>query len=82
MESLKRKDLPAFPIDPNELDDSLYYGLTRRDYFIAAALPGVIISLNRNQLIQAANLEAARGAIRVADAVLAEAEVDEEVPHL
>lgn len=50
----------------------------RRDYFVAAALPGVIVSLNRNQLIQAANLEAARGAIRVADAVIAELEADDE----
>ncbi len=53
-----------------------------RAYFIAAALPGVIQSLGRNQMLLAANKEAARGAIRVADAVIAEIESDEDVSDL
>jgi len=68
---------PAFP--SSIVDDSLHVpGMTLRDYFAAKAMQGMLEMAEYRDLTSE---EYARGAYRVADAMLAEREKDNEVQN-
>lgn len=64
-------DEPAFPMVGPSLDDTRYcYGLTKREYFAALAMQGIIASPDSDCTPE----EAAKTAVMDADALLAELE--------
>lgn len=63
---------PAFPVSPNqEYDHPDWYGLTKREYFAAMAMQGVVAG-QPNAQINPVNI--AYWAVRSADALIAELE--------
>jgi hypothetical protein len=73
--TLGRDNLPAFP-QPDSTDEApvSYTGLTKREYFIAAAMQGILASESGAASERRAPLWVVAGAaIQYADATLAEA---------
>lgn len=66
---MKNADMPAFPVEETSNSESLSFGLTKREYFAAMAMQGLLAQngYNRFDLL-------AIDAVRQADALLEELE--------
>lgn len=78
MSRFEDKNLPAFPVTEEETDRleegiDIYYGLTKREYFAAKALQGLMVQSiagNHNNGTKGFNQDRAKFAVNMADALL------------